>query len=66
MPMDREEPIAGLTGEEAARRLKTFGYNELPRPGHRNILRIVYDVLRQPMFALLLGARRDLSRARRS
>ncbi|HEY7990040.1 MAG TPA: cation-translocating P-type ATPase [Stellaceae bacterium] len=55
MPMDREEPIAGLTGEEAARRLKTFGYNELPRPGHRNILRIVYDVLRQPMFALLLG-----------
>jgi Ca2+-transporting ATPase len=44
----------GLSSSEAAARLKTFGPNELPNPDRRNFARIAFDVVRQPMFALLL------------
>jgi Ca2+-transporting ATPase len=47
---------AGLTNEEAARRLATEGPNEIPHSGQRQLLHIVRDVLREPMFALLLVA----------
>jgi Ca2+-transporting ATPase len=46
----------GLTAEEAARRLAAEGPNLLPRPESRNLFRIVGEILREPMFALLLGA----------
>ena len=46
---------SGLTSTEAAARLKEFGPNELPNPDRRNFVRIVFDIVRQPMFALLLG-----------
>ena len=46
----------GLTDAEAQVRLRTEGFNDLPRAGHRTTLRIVGEVLREPMFALLLGA----------
>ncbi len=46
----------GLTAAEAAARLRAYGPNELPSPDRRNFARIVVDVVRQPMFALLLGA----------
>jgi Ca2+-transporting ATPase len=46
----------GLTEQEARRRLAVEGFNDLPRVDHRTLLRIVGDVLREPMFALLLGA----------
>ena len=49
-------PISGLSEPEAQARLKTEGFNELPRPDRRTPLRIVLEVLREPMFALLLGA----------
>jgi len=49
-------PVLGLSEEEAYSRLQIEGFNDLPRTGHRSILRIVADVLREPMFALLLGA----------
>ena len=42
----------GLTSAEAAARFKTFGPNELPAPDRRNFLRIAFEVVRQPMFAL--------------
>jgi Ca2+-transporting ATPase len=45
----------GLTAELAAHRLKVDGYNELPSPDRRGFLRIVWEVIRQPMFALLIG-----------
>ncbi|MBR0712864.1 cation-translocating P-type ATPase [Bradyrhizobium liaoningense] len=48
--------FAGLTDQEAQARLKAEGYNELPRHDRRTPLRIVLDVLREPMLALLLGA----------
>jgi len=46
----------GLTDAEAAERLRTEGANELPSSGRRNVLRIVLDVLREPMFILLLAS----------
>ena len=46
----------GLTEEQAKHRLRSDGFNELPSTDRRTFLRIVRDVLREPMFALLLGA----------
>ena len=46
----------GLSGAEAAARLRSEGANELPRQGRRSFGRILIDVLREPMLALLLGA----------
>ncbi len=36
-------------------RLKAEGYNELPRPGRRTPLHIIFEVVREPIMALLLG-----------
>jgi len=49
------DSIGGLTESEAQARLKAEGYNELPRPDRRTPLRIILEVLREPMLALLLG-----------
>ena len=46
----------GLTQDEAAARLRAEGYNELPRQGQRTFVRIIFDVLREPMLAMLIGA----------
>ncbi|HEY0184061.1 MAG TPA: HAD-IC family P-type ATPase, partial [Rhodopila sp.] len=48
--------MLGLTTREAAARLAADGPNELPRAGKRRLPRIVGDVLREPMFSLLLGS----------
>lgn len=48
--------IAGLTAVEAAIRLKNEGGNALPDKKHRNFLVIAIQVLREPMFILLLCA----------
>ncbi len=48
--------ISGLSGEEAARRLKEEGPNSLPSTRKRSVLRIAFDILREPMFLLLVGA----------
>jgi Ca2+-transporting ATPase len=45
----------GLSAIEAARRLKTDGPNALPAPSRRNVWRILLEVMREPMLALLLG-----------
>jgi len=47
--------IAGLSEEEAATRLKQEGYNELPTGRQRSIFAIAFDVVRQPMFLLLVA-----------
>ena len=47
--------MEGLTSHEAKARLKVHGPNSLPDPDHRNFGRIAWEVLRQPMFALLLA-----------
>ena len=48
--------LQGLTAEEAARRLAADGPNQLPSAKRRNLLHEVWDVIRQPMLLLLLGA----------
>lgn len=47
--------FTGLSAEEAVARLRSDGPNELPRPAPRTWWRIVTDVLREPMFALLVA-----------
>ncbi len=53
-PLSPSTPI-GLGEVEAQARLKAEGYNELPRAERRTPFRIVLEVLREPMLALLLG-----------
>ncbi len=45
----------GLSEAEAQARLQAEGYNELPRQDRRTPFRIVLEVMREPMLALLLG-----------
>ncbi len=48
------EALRGLSDDEVRERLAAEGYNELPRATRRGVLHIVLDVLREPMFILLL------------
>ena len=57
--MDPSQPAGpglGLSTAEAESRLRVEGFNELPASGRRTPLRIVIEVLKEPMLALLLGA----------
>jgi Ca2+-transporting ATPase len=49
-------PPAGLTQQEAQTRLQAEGFNELPSARRRNIPVIALEVLREPMFLLLVSA----------
>jgi Ca2+-transporting ATPase len=46
----------GLSQAEAAARLAAEGPNELPQANARSLPRIAFDVVREPMFGLLLAA----------
>ena len=48
--------LDGLSEEEAARRLREEGPNLIPSAERRTPFRIALDILREPMFLLLLGA----------
>lgn len=48
--------VTGLSDSDAAARLAAEGPNELPRPERRSIAAIFVAIVREPMFALLLGA----------
>jgi Ca2+-transporting ATPase len=52
----RPSLINGLSEDEAARRLRSEGYNELTRAKKRHLLRIALEVCSEPMFELLLAA----------
>ena len=56
-PMKEFDPrsVSGLSEAEAADRLKKEGYNELPSTEQRSILGIVLEVIREPMFLLLVA-----------
>ena len=55
--MSREAAeVEGLSEPEVARRLATDGPNELPSSRPRSIWTIAWEVTREPMFLLLLGA----------
>jgi len=53
---DRSRTLLGLTEAEAVARLQVEGFNELPSTKPRNFLMLVWDVLREPMILLLVGA----------
>ena len=46
----------GLTDKQAQERLRSDGPNELPRQSRRPLWKIAADILREPMFQLLLAA----------
>ncbi len=50
-----QDAMQGLSAREAQARLVAEGPNELPRAARRTPFRIVLEVLREPMLALLLG-----------
>ncbi len=50
------DTLEGLSSEEAARRHDQEGYNELPQAEKQSTLSILLDVIREPMFLLLVGA----------
>ncbi|MGB8622990.1 MAG: cation-translocating P-type ATPase [Paracoccaceae bacterium] len=51
----RNDSLQGLSQDDAEARLGAEGFNELPSGKRRSPLRIVLEVLREPMLALLLG-----------
>lgn len=50
------DSVAGLSGQEAAEKLRTGGYNELPESKQRSIFRIIFNVVHEPMFILLVAS----------
>lgn len=48
--------IQGLSTSEVQAQLKIHGFNELPSSQPKNIWRIAVEVLKEPMFLLLLGS----------
>ena len=48
--------IQGLSETEAAARFSAEGYNELPRARQRTIPRIAFEILKEPMFGLLIAS----------
>jgi Ca2+-transporting ATPase len=54
-PLDLDA-VTGLSEREAAERLEREGYNELPSAEQRSVLHIVFEVIHEPMFILLVAS----------
>lgn len=56
MPKQTIDPqkITGLSEVEAAMRLRKDGFNEMPSSKRRGIFKIIFEVVREPMFILLI------------
>lgn len=54
--MDDKTAFTGLSSTEAASRLKQYGPNLLPGNQPKSLFSIVYGVVSEPMFLMLLGA----------
>jgi Ca2+-transporting ATPase len=52
---DNRDTMHGLTSEEARERLLRDGYNDLPSSARRSLLSIFLDVVREPMFLMLIS-----------
>jgi len=50
------EAVTGLSKKEAAEKLAAEGYNELPESKKRSVLWIVFEVIHEPMFILLVAS----------
>lgn len=51
----QEQQFNGLSQQEAIDRLQRDGYNELPSTQHRTFLAIAWEIVREPIFLLLLA-----------
>ena len=49
------ESLQGLSDQEVIERIARDGYNELPASRKRTVFRILWDVVREPMFLLLIA-----------
>jgi len=47
--------VKGITSIEAKEKLVKFGFNELMTSKPRNVFKIAFDVIREPMFVLLIS-----------
>jgi Ca2+-transporting ATPase len=56
MPSIDFNTIKGLADIRVQEKLSTEGYNELPLQGERNFLHIVFEVIHEPMFLLLVAS----------
>ena len=45
----------GLSSEQAAETIRTFGYNELPEKKKNSLFDIVLEVVGEPMFCVLVA-----------
>jgi Ca2+-transporting ATPase len=54
-PTSDDPLLTGLTQTEAAERLAAEGFNELPAARKRQFLKMAFEIVREPMFLLLLA-----------
>jgi Ca2+-transporting ATPase len=52
--VDLATSFRGLESKEVERRVKIYGYNELQKEKPKNIFKIIFEVVTQPMFLMLL------------
>src|SRR4030067_747910 len=50
------DTIGGLSGTEVLRKLSEEGYNELPSSEKRGVFRMAVEVIKEPIFLLLIGS----------
>jgi len=55
MPIPDIDSFNGLTSREVAEKLKNEGFNELPEAKKRSVAWIIFDVVHEPMFILLVA-----------
>ena len=48
--------VKGLSHQQAAEKIRTEGFNELPESKRRGIFWIIFDVVHEPMFILLVAS----------
>lgn len=56
MPVLDIESVKGLSSAEAAEKISTEGYNELPESKKHGIFDIIVEVVKEPMFILLVAS----------
>src|SRR5512136_1299881 len=56
MPFLDLDQVKGLSSQEAAEKIRTEGYNELPESKKRGIFGIIVEVIHEPMFILLVAS----------
>ncbi len=56
MPILDIESVTGISNKEAAEKIRSEGYNELPESEKRGVFGIIAEVIHEPMFILLVAS----------